>query len=661
MTETGNDNTALSNLLHEERRFDPPTAIAERANVTAEAYDTAAKDRLAFWAEQAERLQWARKWDTVLEWDRPFAKWFSGGKINVAVNCVDRHVEAGKGDKVAIHWEGEPGDTRTITYRELQQMVCRTANALTELGVSTGDRVMIYLPMIPEAAVAMLACARLGAPHSVVFGGFSADSLRNRIDDADARVVITSDGGYRRGKPSSLKPAVDEAIEGTKVDTVLVVRRTGQDVAWTEGRDRWWHDVVDRQPDTHEAEAFDAEHPLYILYTSGTTAKPKGILHTTGGYLTQVSYTHHAVFDHKADEDVYWCAADIGWVTGHSYIVYGPLSNCATEVMYEGTPDTPHKGRWWEIVAKYGVTILYTAPTAIRTFMKWGDDIPAKHDLSSLRLLGSVGEPINPEAWMWYRRTIGGERCPIVDTWWQTETGSIMISPLPGVTSCKPGSAMRPLPGISADVVDDTAKSVPNGGGGYLVLTEPWPAMLRTIWGDDERYTETYWSRFADAGYYFAGDGAKKDDDGDLWLLGRVDDVMNVSGHRISTTEVESALVSHPRVAEAAVVGATDPTTGQGIVAFVIRRGGGEESEADGGALVGELRQHVAKEIGPIAKPRQVMLVSELPKTRSGKIMRRLLRDVAENRSLGDVTTLADPTVMNLIKEGLASGSSDED
>jgi acetyl-CoA synthetase len=652
-------NPALSNLLHEERRFAPPAELAAAANVTADAYRAAADDRLAFWAEQAGRLSWAQKWDTVLAWEAPFAKWFIGGRLNVAYNCVDRHVEAGHGDQVAIHWEGEPGDTRTITYADLLREVSKTANALVELGVQTGDRVMIYMPMVPEAAIAMLACARLGAPHSVVFGGFSADSLRNRIDDAAAKVMITADGGYRRGAPSALKPAVDEALEGTGVEKVLVVRRTGQEVAWREGRDVWWHEVVDRQPETHTPEFFDAEHPLFILYTSGTTARPKGILHTTGGYLTQVSYTHQAVFDLKPETDVYWCTADVGWVTGHSYIVYGPLSNRATQVMYEGTPDTPHKGRFWELVAKYGVTLLYTAPTAIRTFMKWGDDLPAKFDLSSLRLLGSVGEPINPEAWMWYREHIGGNRCPIVDTWWQTETGGIMISPLPGVTATKPGSAQVALPGIAADVVDDTGTPVPNGGGGYLVLTEPWPAMLRTIWGDDERYRDTYWSRFADQGYYFAGDGAKKDDDGDLWLLGRVDDVMNVSGHRISTTEVESALVSHPRVAEAAVVGATDPTTGQGIVAFVILRGGGEGEE--GAALVGELRRHVAKEIGPIAKPRQIMLVPELPKTRSGKIMRRLLRDVAENRSMGDVTTLADPTVMNLIGAGLSSGTASED
>ena len=595
----------------------------------------------------------------MVTWNPPFAKWFEGGTLNVAVNCVDRHVEAGHGDQVAYHWEGEPGDTRTITYAELKDEVCKATNALLELGVQKGDRVAIYMPMIPETAIAMLACARLGAPHSVVFGGFSSDALKGRIQDADARLVITADGGYRRGAPSALKPAVDEALqECPSVQSVLVVRRTEQDTPWTEGRDVWWHELVDRQSASHDAEAHDAEHPLFILYTSGTTAKPKGILHTTGGYLTQVSYTHRNVFDLKPDSDVYWCAADIGWVTGHSYIVYGPLSNRATSVMYEGTPDTPHKGRWWDLVQKYGVTILYTAPTTIRTFMKWGADIPDKADLSSLRLLGSVGEPINPEAWMWYRENIGGNNCPIVDTWWQTETGAIMISPLPGVTGTKPGSAMRPLPGISADVVDDSGKSVPNGGGGYLVLTEPWPSMLRTIWGDDDRYVDTYWSRFKDT--YFAGDGAKKDDDGDIWLLGRVDDVMNVSGHRISTTEVESALVSHPKVAEAAVVGATDPTTGQGIVAFVILRGSVPEDESEGDAVAKELRAHVAKEIGPIAKPRQILVVQELPKTRSGKIMRRLLRDVADHRELGDVTTLTDSSVMDLISEKLPSASSED-
>ena len=657
-------NEALSNLLHEERRFPPSEQFAGAAVAKADLYDSAAKDRLGFWAEQARSLEWETEWDQVLEWEPPFAKWFVGGRLNVAVNCVDRHVAAGNGDRVAFHWEGEPGDTRTITYADLKRDVCKAANALTELGVGVGDRVIIYLPMIPEVAVAMLACARLGAAHSVVFGGFSAEALRSRIEDAEATVVITADGGYRRGSPSALKPAVDEAVAKTStVGKVLVVRRTGQDVEWTDGRDAWWHELVDRQSEEHEAQAFDSEHPLFILYTSGSTGKPKGILHTTGGYLTQCSYTHRVVFDHRPESDVFWCTADVGWVTGHSYIVYGPLANGATQVMYEGTPDTPHKARWWELCAKYGVTLLYTAPTAIRTFMKWGEELPAEHDLSAIRLLGSVGEPINPEAWIWYRRVIGGDRTPVVDTWWQTETGAIMVSPLPGVTAAKPGSAMTPLPGINAEVVDDQAKPVPNGGGGYLVLTEPWPSMLRGIWGDEERYRETYWSRFKEL--YFAGDGAKKDEDGDIWLLGRVDDVMLVSGHNISTTEVESALVSHPKVAEAAVVGATDPTTGQGIVAFVILRGDAAEVVKDdaaaGEAVIQELRQHVSKVLGPIAKPRQVLLVAELPKTRSGKIMRRLLRDIADHRELGDVTTLADPTVMGLIGEGLDKGAASEE
>ncbi len=651
-------NESLANLLREERRFAPPAELAADANVTAEAYERAKADRLGFWAEQARRLSWATAPTETLDWSNPpFAKWFADGKLNVAYNCVDRHVENGLGDRVAIHFEGEPGDTRSLTYADLQREVSQAAHALIELGVRTGDRVAIYLPMIPEAVIAMLACARIGAPHSVVFGGFSADALATRIQDADARVIITADGGYRRGKASALKPAVDEALTrpGTEnVRSVLVVRRTGQEVDWNEGRDVWWHEIVGRQPEQHTPEAFDAEHPLFILYTSGTTGKPKGILHTSGGYLTQISYTHHAVFDLKPETDVFWCTADVGWVTGHSYIVYGPLSNGATEVLYEGTPDTPHQGRWWEIVQKYGVTLLYTAPTAIRACMKWGDDIPAKFDLSSLRILGSVGEPINPEAWIWYRKHIGADSTPVVDTWWQTETGGIMISPLPGVTATKPGSAQVPLPGIAATVVDDEANEVPNGHGGYLVLTEPWPSMLRTIWGDDQRYLDTYWSRFDKR--YFAGDGAKKDDDGDIWLLGRVDDVMLVSGHNISTTEVESALVSHPKVAEAAVVGATDPQTTQAICAFVILRGGAAEDER----LVEELRAHVAKQLGPIAKPKRILPVAELPKTRSGKIMRRLLRDVAENRALGDVTTLTDSSVMELIQSKLPSAPSED-
>jgi len=651
-------NDALANLLHENRRFEPPPELAEHANVTANEYAIAAADPVAYWERQAERLDWDRRWTEVLQWDLPFAKWFVGGTLNASYNCVDRHVAAGRGDKVAYHWIGEPeGDTRTLTYAELKDEVCRTANALTELGVQTGDRVAIYMPMIPETVIAMLACARLGAPHTVVFGGFSADALASRIQDCNVTFVITADGGYRRGAASALKPAVDEALTRcTDVRKVLVVRRTGQDVAWTEGRDVWWHDVVDPASTEHTPQMFDAEHPLYVMYTSGSTGKPKGILHTTGGYLTQCSWTHWAVFDLKPDTDIYWCSADIGWVTGHSYIVYGPLANGTTSLLYEGTPDTPHKGRWWEIVQEYGATIFYTAPTAIRAAMKWGNDIPAKFDLSSLRLLGSVGEPINPEAYVWYREVIGGGRCPVVDTWWQTETGAIMISPLPGVTAGKPGSAMTPLPGISADVVDDQGESVPNGHGGYLVLTQPWPSMLRTLWGDDERYQQTYWSRFP--GRYFAGDGAKRDEDGDIWLLGRVDDVMNVSGHRLSTTEIESALVSHPKVAEAAVVGASDEATGQGIVAFVILR----EEAGDGGPdVVQQLREHVAKEIGKIARPRQIMVVPELPKTRSGKIMRRLLRDVAEHRELGDVTTLTDSRVMDQIKTGLASSTAAEE
>ena len=646
---------ALENLSHEDRSFPPSAEFAAQANGTAELYAAAKADRLGFWAEQATKhVSWDTPFTEVLDWSNPpFAKWFGDGELNLAYNCVDRHVEAGYGDQVAIHWVGEPADdTRTITYADLQADVNRLANALESIGIGKGDVVAIYLPMIPEAVAAMLACARLGAPHSVVFGGFSAEALRSRIDDAQAKAVITADGGYRRGKPSGLKPIVDEALElgAETIENVIVVRRTGQDVGWVEGRDHWWHELVDSQSPEHAYTPHNAEDTLFILYTSGTTGKPKGIKHTSGGYLTQAAYTFHNVFDIKPDTDVYWCTADVGWVTGHSYIVYGPLANRATQVMYEGTPDTPHKGRLWEIVAEYGVTILYTAPTLIRTMMKWGHDIPAAHDLTSLRLLGSVGEPINPEAWMWYRRVIGGDRCPIVDTWWQTETGAIMISPLPGVTATKPGSAQVALPGIPVDVLDDQGVAVPDGHGGYLVLTEPWPAMLRSIWGDDQRFVDTYWARFP--GQYFAGDGAKKDEDGDLWLLGRVDDVMNVSGHRISTTEVESALVSHEAVAEAAVVGAADEMTGQGIVAFVILR----SHAADDPEIVTHLRNHVAKEIGPIAKPRQILVVAELPKTRSGKIMRRLLRDVAENREIGDVTTLADSSVMDFIKTGLSGG-----
>ena len=645
----------VENLLSEDRTFAPTAQFAAQANIQESEYALAEADRIAFWESKAEYLKWDKRWHTVLDWQAPFSKWFVDGKLNASVNCLDRHVDEGRGDRVAFFFEGEPGDTRTITYAQLLVEVKKAANALTELGIKAGDRVAIYMPMIPEAAVAMLACARVGAAHSVVFGGFSAEALISRIQDADARLVITADGGYRKGAAFALKPAVDEALRGEhNVKKVLVVKRTGQEVAWTD-RDIWWHEIVERQSAEHVAESFDSEHPLFILYTSGTTAKPKGIFHTTGGYLTQASYTHRAVFDLKPERDIYWCTADVGWITGHSYVVYGPLINGATQVMYEGTPDTPHKGRLFEIIEKYKVTILYTAPTLIRTWMKWGDEFPNKFNLKSLRLLGSVGEPINPEAWMWYREVIGGNNCPIVDTWWQTETGAIMISPLPGVTATKPGSAMRPLPGISAKVVDDHAHEVAKGHGGYLILDKPWPSMLRGVWGEPERYKETYWSKYE--GVYFAGDGAKLDSDGAYWLLGRVDDVMNVSGHRISTTEVESALVSHEEVAEAAVVGANDAMTGQAIVAFVILRGGIDHTKGE--ALITALKAHVVKEIGAIARPRQILVVNELPKTRSGKIMRRLLRDVAENRAVGDSTTLADPNVMNLIKDGLTTATED--
>ena len=649
-------NDSFENLSYEDRTFAPSDLFIKNANVKSDVYQEADSDRLAFWEKQANRLDWHQKWSQVVDWQIPFAKWFVGGKLNASYNCLDRHVKAGLGDRVAFYFEGEPGDTARITYKQLLDQVCQAANALKELGVKQGDRVAIYMPMIPQAAIAMLACARLGAMHSVVFGGFSADSLLSRIQDADASLVITADGGYRKGAAFALKPAVDEALKGeTNVKNVLVVKRTGQEVSFGE-KDIWWHEIVDRQSTDHNPEFFDSENGLFILYTSGTTAKPKGIYHTTGGYLTQAAYTHHAVFDLKPASDVYWCTADVGWITGHSYVVYGPLINGATQVMYEGTPDTPSKGRIFELIEKYKVSILYTAPTLIRTWMKWGDEYPNKSNLSSLRLLGSVGEPINPEAWIWYREVIGKNNCPIVDTWWQTETGAIMISPLPGVTATKPGSAMRSLPGISAIVVDDEGRAVGNGRGGYLALNQPWPSMMRGIWKEPARYQETYWSRFKDL--YFAGDGAKLDKDGAIWLLGRVDDVMNVSGHRISTTEVESALVSHEAVAEAAVVGAKDEMTGQGIVAFVILRGGIESAKGD--ELVKQLRDHVSKEIGPIAKPRQIMVVAELPKTRSGKIMRRLLRDVAENRAVGDSTTLADPNVMKLISEGLNSGKSED-
>ncbi|MEV6562403.1 acetate--CoA ligase [Nocardia sp. NPDC051756] len=632
--------------------YPPGDTFAATANADAGLYDLAAADRMEFWAEQARRLYWEQPWTQVLDWsDAPVAQWFVGGKLNVAYNCVDRHVLAGHGDQIAIHWEGEPGDSRDISYEELRDEICRAANYLTELGLRAGDRVALYMPMVPEAIVSMLACARLGLTHSVVFAGFSPTALRQRVDDAEARLVITTDGQWRRGTAAPLKAAVDEALGGARstVEHVLVVRRTNIDVPWTEGRDLWWHDTVTDASPEHEAQAFDAEHPLFILYTSGTTGKPKGILHTSGGYLTQAAYTHHNVFDHKAGQDVYWCTADIGWVTGHSYIVYGPLANRATQVVYEGTPNSPDEHRHFQIIEKYGVSIYYTAPTLVRTFMKWGREIPDAHDLSSLRLLGSVGEPINPEAWRWYREVIGGNRTPIVDTWWQTETGAIMISPLPGVTATKPGAAMAALPGISAKVVDDDGAELDRGAAGLLVLDQPWPSMLRGIWGDMDRFRETYWDRFADAGWYFAGDGAKLDDGGDLWVLGRVDDVMNVSGHRISTAEVESALVGHAAVAEAAVVGASDDTTGQAIVAFVILTAGATNT---GDPLVIELKSAVSHEISPIARPREIHLVPELPKTRSGKIMRRLLRDVAEGRELGDTSTLVDPKVFEAIARG---------
>jgi acetyl-CoA synthetase len=652
------DGPTIEDYLAEVRTFPPSDTMRSEALVGDRSLYEAASDPLAFWAEQARSLTWFEPWENVLDWQPPFAKWFVGGKLNVAYNCLDRHVEAGRGGKVAYYFEGEPGDTRTITYADLLDEVGRCANALHSLGVERGDRVAIYMPMIPELPVAMLACARVGAVHSVVFGGFSADALRGRIEDAEARVLITADGGWRRGQPVRLKASADLALAGgaTSIEHVIVVRRLGDavdDVVMAEGRDLWWHDVVAGQEPHCPPETMDAEDLLYLLYTSGTTAKPKGIMHTSGGYLTQVAFTHKYVFDHVPERDVYWCAADIGWVTGHSYIVYGPLANGATSVLYEGTPDHPGRDRWWSIIERYGVTILYTAPTAIRTFMKWGDEHPASHDLTSLRILGSVGEPINPEAWVWYHLNIGGGRCPVVDTWWQTETGAIMIAPLPGVTTLKPGSATFPLPGISAQVVDESGASITRGGG-YLTLTQPWPSMLRGIYGDPQRYQETYWSRFA--GAYFAGDGAKLDADGYFWLLGRVDDVMNVSGHRVSTTEVESALVDHPSVAEAAVVGAKDATTGQAIIAFVTLRAGKEPSTEHGEML----RSHVAGKIGAIARPKTVIFTDDLPKTRSGKIMRRLLRDVAEGRDLGDTSTLADPAIVEELRTRSVTQPSEE-
>jgi len=647
---------ALEALLQEGRTFPPSEAFRKQALVTGtELYAEADRDWQGFWAQQALALDWDKEWTTILDWDLPFAKWFVGGRLNVSYNCLDRHVAAGHGEQVAFYWEGEPGDARVLTYADMLAETCRVANALKSLGVAKGDRVAIYLGMVPELAATMLACARIGAAHSVVFGGFSAQSLRDRINDAEAKVLVTADGAWRRGAVVPLKEIADAAVAETpSIERVVVLRRTGQQVAVDAARDVWYHDLVPQQPAEYPCESMDSEDLLYLLYTSGTTGKPKGIMHTTGGYLTQVAFSHRYVFDLHPDTDVFWCTADVGWVTGHSYVVYGPLANRATSVMYEGTPDHPDRARWWSIVERYKVTIFYTAPTAIRTFMKWGDAEPGSRDLSSLRLLGTVGEPINPEAWVWYWQTIGGGRCPVVDTWWQTETGAIMISPLPGATILKPGSATFPLPGIAADIVDDNGQPVGVPGGGYLVLDRPWPSMLRGIWRDPERFHKTYWSTFA--GRYFAGDGAKRDEEGYFWLLGRVDDIMLVAGHNISTTEVESALVDHPAVAEAAVVGRTDETTGQAIAAFVILRGDSSPSDE----LAEELREHVAKLIGPIAKPKSVLFTEELPKTRSGKIMRRLLRNVAEDEALGDTTTLADPGVVDSIKARYLAGAPEE-
>ncbi len=650
------DERTIENLFLEERRYPPPADFTAQANAQAEVYD---RDFEEFWETAGrERVTWFEPFTKLLEWESPYAKWYLGGTLNVCFNCVDRHVEAGLGEKVAYHWEGEPvGDRRTLTFAGLQREVVKFANGLKKLGVGKGTPVGIYMGMVPEIAVAMLACTRLGAPHTVVFGGFSAESLSDRLCDMECEVLITQDEGWRRGTTVPLKRNADAALEASPtVRHSVVLRRTGGEVAWADGRDRWWHELVEGESDDPAScpcEPMDAEDLLYLLYTSGTTAKPKGIAHTTAGYLVGVAETHDLIFDVKPDS-VYWCAADVGWVTGHSYIVYGPLCNATTGVMYEGTPDFPDKGRWWEIVERYKVSILYTAPTAIRAHMKWGPEHAAKHDLSSLRLLGSVGEPINPEAWMWYREHIGKDLCPVVDTWWQTETGMILITPLPGVTTLKPGSATKPFPGVDAAVVDDRGNEVGPGGGGYLVLRRPWPAMLRGIYKDHDRYVETYWSRFP--GLYFAGDGARVDADGDFWLLGRVDDVMNVSGHRISTIEVESALVDHPKVAEAAVCGRNDALTGQAIVAYVTLKGTDEGSVE----MLEELREHVARKIGAIAKPANIVFTPELPKTRSGKIMRRLLRDVAENRTLGDTTTLADPAVVEEIKHRADTDPGDE-
>jgi acetyl-CoA synthetase len=648
----GDVEATIDALLSENRVFEPSEAFRRQALWNdPEVYERASRDPEGFWAEQAEALDWSRRWDRVMEWDPPWVKWFVGGSLNVSHNCLDRHVAAGGGDKVAFHWEGEPGDERTITYAELHREVCRFANGLRSLGVRKGDRVAIYLGMVPELPVAMLACARIGAPHSVVFGGFSAEALRDRINDAEAKVLITADGAYRRGQVVPLKRNVEDAVvDCPSIEHVVTVRRTGGEHPFTQGRDVWYHDLVQDQAAECPAEPMDAEDLLYILYTSGTTGKPKGIVHTTGGYLVGVASTHRYIFD-VHPEDVYWCAADVGWVTGHSYIVYGPLANHTTSVLYEGAPDWPDRDRLWSIVEKRRVNILYTAPTAIRAFMRWGPEYPRKHDLSSLRLLGSVGEPINPEAWVWYWKYIGGERCPVVDTWWQTETGHIMITPLPGITTLKPGSATRPFPGVEADIYDDQGRSVPAGQGGYLVLKRPWPGQFRTIYKDPDRYVQTYFSKYGPE-TYLAGDGAKRDEDGYFWLLGRIDDVMNVAGHRISTYEVESALVDNPKVAEAAVVAKTDPQVGQAITAFVTLKGDQEPSDQ----VAAELREHVAKVIGKIARPHHVIFTEDLPKTRSGKIMRRLLRDVAEGRELGDVTTLANAEILDRIAATRGSG-----
>jgi acetyl-CoA synthetase len=646
---------ALENLLHEDRSFPPSEEFTAQANAKPGIYEEAADDYLAFWKKQAtERITWFKEPTQILDDSNPpFYKWFSDGELNLSYNCLDRHLDE-HGDQVAYHWIGEPGETRTLTYSDLASEVGRFANGLKSLGLEKGDRVAIYMGMVPELPIAMLACARLGLVHSIVFGGFSSEALASRILDADARIVITQDGAWRGGNVVPLKDNADASVVQTPgVETVIVVNRTDHGVDMTEGRDIWWHDLVDGQSDVCEPVVLNAEDPLYILYTSGTTGKPKGIVHTQAGYLAGITTTHSYVFDVKPDNDVYWCAADIGWVTGHSYIVYGPLANRTTGVMYEGAPNYPDFDRLWQIIDDYGVTIFYTAPTAIRAFMKWGDEHVAKHDLSSLRLLGTVGEPINPEAWIWYHEHIGSSSCPVVDTWWQTETGGIMITPLPGAVAAKPGSATVPFPGISADVVDEEGESVPFGGGGFLTITKPWPSMARTIYGDDERYVDTYWSRFP--GQYFAGDGCKRDDDGYYWLLGRVDDIMLVSGHNISTTEVESALVSHTSVAEAAVVGRKDDLTGQAIAAFVTLRGSATGDEE----LLTELRDHVASTLGPIGKPKSIVFTNDLPKTRSGKIMRRLLKDISEHRQLGDVTTLANADIVQEIAN--KATTSDED